>query len=123
MLTEDLNTPYSLGQFVWSGIDYIGEPTPYHTRNCYFGQTDTACFPKDALYFYQAMWTDAPMIHIGISWDWNEGQLIDVPVMTNCQAAELFLNGKSLGRKTVNRLDVEGSLPLWHFPRYIEQVD
>ncbi len=116
MLTEDLNTPYSLGQFVWSGIDYIGEPTPYHTRNCYFGQTDTACFPKDAFYFYQAMWTEKPMIHIGIYWDWNEGQLIDVPVMTNCRAAELFLNGKSLGQKTVDQRDVEGSLPLWQVP-------
>jgi beta-galactosidase len=93
MLVEDRLNPYTLGQFIWSGIDYIGEPTPYHTRNCYFGQTDTACFPKDAYYFYQAMWTDAPMIHIGIYWDWNEGQLIDVPVMTNGAAAELFLNG------------------------------
>ncbi|MBQ7656619.1 MAG: DUF4982 domain-containing protein, partial [Clostridia bacterium] len=116
MLTEDLNTPYSLGQFVWSGIDYIGEPTPYQTRCCYFGQTDTACFPKDAYYFYQALWTDTPMIHIGISWDWNEGQLIDVPVMTNGKEAELFLNGKSLGRKKVNLRDAEGSLPIWTVP-------
>ncbi|MBR3018714.1 MAG: DUF4982 domain-containing protein [Clostridia bacterium] len=116
MLTEDLNTPYSLGQFVWSGIDYIGEPTPYQTRCCYFGQTDTACFPKDAYYFYQAMWTKKPMVHIGIYWDWNEGQLIDVPVMTNGAEAELFLNGKSLGRKKVNLHDAEGSLPIWHAP-------
>ena len=116
LLADDLNTPYSLGQFIWSGIDYIGEPTPYHTRNCYFGQTDTACFPKDAYYFYQAMWTDRPMIHIGVYWDWNEGQLIDVPVMTNGASAELFLNGKSLGKKGVNRYDREACLPVWRVP-------
>ena len=116
LLVDDLNTPYSLGQFIWSGIDYIGEPTPYHTRNCYFGQTDTACFPKDAYYFYRALWTEKPTVHIGISWDWNEGQLIDVPVMTNGAEAELFLNGKSLGRKKVNLRDAEGSLPIWTVP-------
>ncbi len=116
LLADDLNTPYSLGQFIWSGIDYIGEPTPYHTRNCYFGQTDTACFPKDAYYFYQAMWTDAPMIHIGVYWDWNEGQLIDVPVMTNGAQAELFLNGRSLGKKTVDRKTPEACLPVWRVP-------
>ena len=116
LLVDDLNTPYSLGQFIWSGIDYIGEPTPYHTRNCYFGQTDTACFPKDAYYFYQAMWTDKPMIHIGIYWDWNEGQIIDVPVMTNGAFAELFLNGRSLGKKRVDRRDLEACLPIWQVP-------
>ncbi len=116
MLADDLNTPYSLGQFVWAGIDYIGEPTPYHTRNCYFGQTDTACFPKDAYYLYQAMWTDTPMIHIGIYWNWNKGQLIDVPVMTNGAVAELFLNGVSLGKKEVNRFDPEACLPAWQVP-------
>ena len=116
LLADDLNTPFSLGQFIWSGIDYIGEPTPYHTRNCYFGQTDTACFPKDAYYFYQAMWTDRPMIHIGIYWDWNQGQLIDVPVMTNGAWAELLLNGESLGRKRVNRFDREECLPIWQVP-------
>ena len=116
MVVDDLLTPYSLGQFIWSGIDYIGEPTPYHTRNCYFGQTDTACFPKDAYYYYQALWTDAPMVHIGVYWDWNEGQLIDVPVMTNGAYAELFLNGQSLGKKKVDRESAEGSLPLWQVP-------
>ena len=116
LLADDLNTPYSLGQFIWAGIDYIGEPTPYHTRNCYFGQTDTACFPKDAYFFYQAMWTDKPMIHIGVSWEWNAGQLIDVPVMTNGTWAELFLNGLSLGKKRVDRRDPEACLPVWRVP-------
>ena len=116
MLVEDMLTEYSLGQFIWSGIDYIGEPTPYHTRSSYFGQTDTACFPKDAYYFYKAVWNDEPMIHIGVIWDWNEGELIDVPVMTNGAEAELFLNGRSLGRKRVDLRDVEASLPVWRVP-------
>ena len=116
MIVDDLNTPYSMGQFIWSGIDYIGEPTPYHTRSCYFGQADTACFPKDAYYLFQSLWTERPMIHIGVSWDWNPGQLIDIPVMTNCAEAELFLNGRSLGRKTVSRRDAEKCLPVWQLP-------
>lgn len=116
MLTEDLKTPYSMGQFIWAGIDYIGEPTPYHTRNCYFGQADTACFPKDSYFFYQAMWTDRPMIHIGAVWDWNENQRIDVPVMTNGAWAELYVNGVSLGRKRVDRRDPALCLPRWSVP-------
>ncbi|MBQ6513458.1 MAG: DUF4982 domain-containing protein [Clostridia bacterium] len=116
MMVEDRLTDYSLGQFLWSGIDYIGEPTPYQTRNCYFGQMDTACFPKDSYFFIQAMWTQKPMIHIGIYWDWNPGQLIDVPVMTNGESAELFLNGRSLGRKQVRRDVIEECLPVWQVP-------
>lgn len=112
-IVDDLNTPYSLGQFLWSGIDYIGEPTPYHTRSCYFGMMDTCCFPKDYWYMFRALWTDKPMAHIGVYWDWNPGQMIDVPVMTNGAEAELLLNGRSLGRKKVNRLSVEDCLPQW----------
>jgi beta-galactosidase len=113
MIVDDLNCPYSMGQFIWSGIDYIGEPTPYHTRSCYFGQADTACFPKDPYYLFQSIWGTAPVLHIGVTWDWNPGQLIDIPVMTNCAAAELFLNGESLGRKTVDLSDGDQCLPLW----------
>ena len=116
MLTDDLKNPFSLGQFIWSGIDYIGEPTPYHTRSSYFGQADTACFPKDPYYLYQSLWTREKMIHIGVSWDWNPGQIIDVPVMTNCDEAELFLNGRSLGRKQRKADDPEACLPVWQVP-------
>ena len=116
MLADDLNTPFSMGQFIWSGTDYIGEPTPYHTRCCYFGQADTAGFPKDAYYRFQAAWTDKPMAHIGVTWDWNEGQIIDVPVMTNCAAAELYLNGVSLGVKEVNQRDAAKALAVWQVP-------
>ena len=116
MIADDLNTPWSLGQFLWAGIDYIGEPTPYHTRSCYFGMMDTACFPKDFYYLFQAMWTDAPMAHIGVHWDWNPGQLIDVPVMTNGAEVELLLNGASLGRKAVDRHDPARCWPRWQVP-------
>ena len=116
ILAADMDDGHSLGQFLWSGIDYIGEPTPYHTRSCYFGQADTACFPKDPYYLVQSYWTEAPMIHVGVSWDWNRGQMIDVPVITNCREAELFLNGRSLGRKK-NDLHTADAFPLmWKLP-------
>ncbi len=116
MIVDDLANEFSMGQFIWSGIDYIGEPTPYHTRSCYFGQADTACFPKDSYYLFQSLWTASPMIHIGVTWDWNPGQMIDVPVMTNCSCAELFLNGKSMGKKQVNLRDPAMCQPVWHLP-------
>ncbi len=116
LIADDLNTPWSLGQFLWTGIDYIGEPTPYHTRSCYFGMMDTACFPKDFWYLFKALWTDEPMVHIGVSWDWNPGQLIDVPVMTNGAEVELLLNGVSLGREAVDRRDPERCWPCWRVP-------
>ena len=116
IIIDDIHNPYSLGQFIWSGIDYIGEPTPYHTRSCYFGQADTACFPKDSYYLFKSFWRNEKLIHIGVSWDWNQGQLIDIPVMTNCFEAELFLNGKSLGRIRPDYDDYRKSLPVWHIP-------
>lgn len=83
---------FSCGQFIWSGFDYIGEPTPYHTKNAYFGQLDTAGFPKDSYFIYQAEWTSyktAPMIHIFPYWDFNIGQLIDVRICSNAPLIEL----------------------------------
>ncbi|MBE5802697.1 MAG: DUF4982 domain-containing protein [Clostridiales bacterium] len=116
MLTEDSNTDFSLGQFLWTGIDYIGEPTPYHTRNSYFGYVDTAGFPKDSFYACKAFWNDEPMVHIGVYWDWNQGQRVDVPVMTNGAAVELFLNGVSLGRKPIDLSDKDNCIPVWQIP-------
>ena len=115
-LVDDLNTPYSLGQYLWTGIDYIGEPTPYHTRSSYFGMMDTCVFPKDFWYLCKSMWNDEPMAHIGVHWDWNPGQTIDVGVMTNGASAELFLNGRSLGVRQVSRTEWEHSRPVWHVP-------
>lgn len=103
-VTLDRDTPYSLGQFLWSGFDYIGEPTPYHTKNSYFGQIDTAGFPKDAYYVWQAAWTDyrkKPMVHLFPYWDFNPGQIIDLRVCSNAPVVELFLNGESKGRQSL----------------------
>ena len=116
LITEDLHHPFSLGQFIWSGIDYIGEPTPYHTRSCYFGQADTACFPKDSYYLFKSFWNPEKMIHIGVEWDWNRGQMIDIPVMTNCYEAELFLNGKSCGKQKPDYSSMDRCMPVWHLP-------
>ena len=113
MLVGDLNCEYSLGQYLWTGTDYIGEPTPYHTRNSYFGMMDTAVFPKDYWYLCKALWNDEPMVHIGVSWDWNPGQTIDVPVMTNAVKVELLLNGESLGVKDVDLRDGDKCWPVW----------
>ncbi|SFL51729.1 beta-galactosidase [Gracilibacillus orientalis] len=99
-LLKERDTSCSLGQFIWTGFDYIGEPTPYHTKNAYFGQIDTATFKKDSYFIYQSAWTDykkAPMVHIFPYWDFNEGQMIDVRVATNAPKVELILNGDSLG--------------------------
>ncbi|MCR5107921.1 MAG: DUF4982 domain-containing protein [Lachnospiraceae bacterium] len=96
---------YSLGQFLWTGFDYIGEPTPYQTKNSYFGQVDTAGFVKDSYYIYKAAWRDHkkdPFVHIFPYWDFNEGQIIDIRVASNAPRVELFLNGESLGIKDID---------------------
>jgi beta-galactosidase len=91
------------GEFVWSGWDYLGEPTPYYgARSSYFGIIDLAGFKKDRFYLYQSRWRpDFPMAHILPHWTWPErvGQVTPVHVFTSGDEAELFLNGKSLGRK------------------------
>ena len=129
---QDKNT-FSAGEFVWTGFDYLGEPTPYDgklktmpevsdsglrqkladelkqngeitliSRSSYFGIVDLCGFPKDRFYIYQARWRpDLPMAHILPHWNWAEriGQITPVHVYTSGDEAELFLNGKSLGRK------------------------
>lgn len=110
---------YIFGQFLWTGFDYIGEPTPYHTKNSYFGQIDTAGFPKDAYYVFQAAWTDpekAPMVHLFPYWDFNPGQRIDVRACTNGAAVELFVNGVSLGRQAVGNEKGKKLLGDWQVP-------
>jgi beta-galactosidase len=104
--------PSVLGEFVWTGFDYIGEPTPYFNgratnttdwpaRSSYFGFVDLAGFPKDRFYLYQSQWTRKPMVHVLPHWNWQgrEGQSIPVMAYSNSEEVELFLNGKSLGRK------------------------
>ena len=116
---SDLHMPFSLGQFLWSGFDYIGEPTPYQSRNSFFGQIDTAGFPKDAYYFYQSVWTDAktnPMIHILPYWDFNPGQMIDVRVYTNAPKVALSLNGTLIGEKTLAHTEEDNMIADWQLP-------
>jgi beta-galactosidase len=115
-ITMDRDTEYSCGQFIWTAIDYIGEPTPYQTKNSYFGQMDTAGFAKDAFYLYQAEWTDYktnPMIHVYPYWDFNNGQQIDIRVCSNAPEIELFVNGKSLGKKKIDHKKGKVLQPSW----------
>ena len=94
--------PYVAGEFVWTGWDYIGEPTPYDTRSSYFGIIDLAGFPKDRYYLYQSRWRpELPMAHILPHWNWPDrvGKETPVHVFTSGDEAELFLNDKSLGRQ------------------------
>lgn len=101
----DRDSLYCGGQFVWTGFDYIGEPTPYSTKNSYFGIVDTAGLFKDAYYFYRAVWTDgkkSPFVHILPAWDFNEGQEIEVKTYSNLEDVELFFNGESLGRQHID---------------------
>jgi beta-galactosidase len=101
--------PFAAGEFVWSGWDYLGEPTPYYTaRSSYFGIIDLAGFKKDQFYLYQSQWRpDLPMAHILPHWTWPDrvGQVTPVHVFTSGNEAELFLNGKSLGRKKKGPLE------------------
>ena len=93
--------PFLSGMFIWQGIDYLGEPTPYEwpARSSYFGVVDLAGFPKDPYYLYQSVWTTRPMLHVFPHWNWAPGQTIDVWAYTNAAEVELFLNGASLGAK------------------------
>ncbi|MCL7762589.1 DUF4982 domain-containing protein [Polaribacter sp. Z014] len=108
--------PKSLGEFMWTGFDYIGEPTPYGgrdnstdgywnddwpSRSSYFAPVDLCGFPKDRYYLYQSQWTSEPMVHVLPHWNWEgkEGKIIPVYSYTNCEEVELFVNGKSFGKK------------------------
>jgi beta-galactosidase len=95
------NLPYLMGEFRWTGFDYIGESGGWPRVLGNFGIIDLCNFPKDHYYFYQSQWTDKPMVHILPHWTWpgKEGTAIPVWCYTNCDEAELFLNGDSLGTR------------------------
>jgi beta-galactosidase len=103
------------GMFIWTGFDYLGEPTPYPwpARSSYFGIVDLAGFPKDAFYMYQSEWTDKPVLHIFPHWNWKKGDTIDVWAYTNYEQVELFLNDQSLGAKQKSADDLHLS---WRVP-------
>ena len=127
-ITDHRDAPFSLGQFLWTGTDYIGEPTPYQTKNSYFGQLDTAGFPKDSFYIYKAAWTPLEtetVLHLYPHWDWSVGQPIDVRIATNAPTVALYVNGRLVGTKTVNHqqdIDIVPSFVVPYEPGYIEAV-
>lgn len=96
---------FILGEFVWTGFDYLGEPTPYNegtpARSSYFGIIDLAGLKKDRFYLYQSKWSETPVLHLLPHWNWPEriGQNVPVYCYTNYPKAELFVNGKSMGIK------------------------
>ena len=101
----DRDCDFCGGQFVWTGFDYIGEPTPYSTKNSYFGVVDTAGLFKDSYYFYRAVWTDgkkSPFVHILPAWDFNLGQEVEIRTYSNVEDVELFFNGESLGKQHID---------------------
>ncbi|HWI93998.1 MAG TPA: beta-galactosidase GalB [Flavisolibacter sp.] len=104
------------GMYIWTGFDYIGEPTPYPwpARSSYFGIIDLAGFPKDVYYLYQSVFINKPVLHIYPHWNWKEGDMVDViAYYNNADEVELFLNGKSLGKqaKKGDDLHVKWTVP------------
>ncbi|MCX7015170.1 MAG: DUF4982 domain-containing protein [Candidatus Sumerlaeota bacterium] len=117
--------PFIMGQFVWTGFDYLGEPTPYKSewpsRSSYFGIIDLAGLPKDRFYLYRSKWSPKPTLHLLPHWNWagREGEVTPVHCYTSYNAAELVLNGRSLGirRKDPNTLFGRYRL-IWDDVRY-----
>jgi beta-galactosidase len=112
------DAPWIAGEFVWTGFDYIGEPTPFPwpSASSYFGIVDLCGFPKDRYYLYQSQWTEKPMVHIFPHWNWQgfEGKEVPIWCYSNCESVELFLNGKSFGEKKFsNTKDLHVS---WNVP-------
>lgn len=115
--------PWTIGQFVWTGIDYLGEPTPYDeywpSRSSYFGICDLAGLPKDRYYLYRSLWQkDSHTLHILPHWTWGKGMIgknIPVQVYSDYDEAELFVNGKSQGRikKHSERNSMAGTSEGW----------
>jgi len=112
------------GMFIWTGFDYLGEPTPYGwpARSSYFGIIDLAGFPKDGYYFHQSEWTEKCVLHVFPHWNWEEGSIIDVWIYTNYDEVELFLNGKSLGKKQKTEADYKLVWRLTYTPGTIKAV-
>ena len=120
-LADDYN--WTLGQFVWTGFDYLGEPSPYDTdawpnHSSMFGIIDLASIPKDRYYLYRSLWNrNEETLHILPHWNWegHKGEKVPVFVYTNYSSAELFVNGKSYGKQTKNNQTVENRYRLmWH---------
>jgi beta-galactosidase len=107
-LKKDRDRKFFMGEFLWSGFDYIGEPTPYDVfpvKASFFGAVDTAGFPKDMFWLFRSQWTDAPIVHL-LPMNWTDhapGDDVQVWAYSNVQEVELFLNGRSLGVRRFDR--------------------
>jgi beta-galactosidase len=111
-----LKNKLASGMYIWTGFDYIGEPTPYTwpARSSYFGIIDLAGFPKDVYYMYKSVFTDQPVLHIYPHWNWKKGDTVDViAYYNNADEVELYLNNKSLGirKKTGDDLHLKWTVP------------
>jgi beta-galactosidase len=106
---------YMSGDFVWTGYDYKGEPTPYNwpNINSHFGIIDIAGFPKDTFYYYKTVWGNAPTAHVFPHWNWNTGSSVNVWVYANAASVTLYLNGNSQGSKTVTS-NTSGMGRIWY---------
>ncbi len=105
-IIPDRDAEYCAGQFIWTGFDYIGEPTPYDSKNSFFGQFDTAGFEKDGAYVFRGAWTDSctePFVHIFPHWDFSEGEVIDIRVASNLAKVGLYLNEKLIKEQEFDR--------------------
>jgi beta-galactosidase len=115
-IKELIENDHVSGMYVWTGFDYLGEPTPYPwpARSSYFGIIDLAGFPKDVYYLYQSQFTGKPVLHLYPHWNWAQCDTVDVVAYyNNADVVELFLNGQSLG----SRRKQEGSLHVkWRLP-------
>jgi beta-galactosidase len=116
--------PYTGGVFIWTGFDYRGEPSPFPwpAISSQFGIMDTCGFPKDYYYYYKAHWTASPLIHVMPHWTWpgREGETLRLRVFSNCEEAEILVNGLSAGRKTCGPDWTEWELP--YSPGILEAV-
>ncbi len=112
------------GMFIWTGFDYLGEPTPYWwpSRSSYFGIIDLAGFPKDAFYMYQSEWTEKPVLHLFPHWNWTEGDSIDMWVYSNTDEVELFRNGISAGTKKKGPEDLHLQWRLSYSPGEVKAI-
>lgn len=114
--THAADKSYMAGGFIWTGFDYRGEPTPFSewpSISSQFGVFDTCGFPKDNYYYYRAWWRpQEPLLHLLPHWNWEEGSTVSVWAHSNCDEVELFVNGKSAGRKAMPRnRHLEWSVP------------
>jgi beta-galactosidase len=113
------NNDFISGMYIWTGFDYLGEPTPfwYPARSSYFGIIDLAGFPKDVYFMYQSVWTDKAVLHIFPHWNWQPGEIVDLwAYYNNADEVELFLNDVSQGikRKEGDQHHVYWRLPFEH---------